>query len=137
MSSTVSSYTTNWFKVKHLFEIEEHIDRINEKVEHYESGDSFTIHHHKGRIRITGFDLIDQSFGYYEDDENEVWIDLEEEMIHLLDEGEVLRLTIVEWFKGRLESVNVNVSTWDGRRESRSMQSWMTEMSESLECLKL
>ena len=133
MSSTISSYTTNWIKVKYVYEIEEHIQHMNETAECFESGDLFTIHHHKGQIRITGFDLIDQSLGYYEDEEEEVWIDLEEALVNVLAKGEVLRLTSLSWFKGRLESADISVTTWDGRHEHRSMNTWMTEISQSLD----
>lgn len=132
MSSTINTYTTNWFRVKYPDEIEEHIERMNKDAECFESGDIFTVHHHKGQIRLTAFDVIEQSFGYYEEEAEEGWVDLEEEIASALEEGEVLRLTSLSWFKGRLESMSVSVSTWDGRRENRSFKTWNEEMSQSL-----
>ena len=132
MSSIINTYTTNWFTVKHLFIIEEYVQHINEKVEYLNSGAELTIHHHKGKIRLTAFDLIDQSLGYYEDEEEEEWIDLEDEIAKILEEGEVLRVTTVSWFKGRVDLISMTVTTWDGRQESRSFRSWIEEMSQSL-----
>lgn len=133
MSSIISTYTTNWVKIKDDFRIEEHIRCLNEKVECFDSGDGFTVNHYKGQIRITAFDVIDQSFGYYEDEDEEVWIDLEEEITGLLVEGEVLRVTSLSWFKSRLDSINISVTTWDGRHETRSSNTLFDDLSQVLE----
>ena len=132
MSSTVNTFTSNWFKVKHLFMIEEYVERINEHAECYDSGSLLTIHHHNGKIRLTAYDLIDQSFGFYEDEEQEEWIDLEEEIASILEEGEIFRLTSLSWFKGRLETMFVSTYTWDGRRESISLSNLMEDMADKL-----
>ena len=133
MSSTINTYTTNWVKIKHVSIIEEHVQYINEKAECLDSGDLFTVNHHKGQIRITAFDVMDQSFGYYEDEEEEVWIDLEEEITGLLAEGEILRVTSLSWFKGRLESMSISVSTWDGRHETRDANTLFKDISQQLD----
>ena len=134
MSSTISTFTTNWVKVKFPSFIEEHVDRLNEKAECLPGGSVFTVDHYKGQIRVTAYDVIDQGLGYYEDeDEEEGWIDLEDEIIEGLIEGEVLRLTTLSWFKGRLESMEVSVTTWDGRRESRSSRELHAEIAQKLE----
>ena len=133
MSSTISTFTTNWFSVKHPFIVEEYIQRINDHLECLPSGDPLTLHEHKGKLRITGFDMIDQSLGFYEDDEQEEWIDLEEEIAGMLEEGEVFRITSISWFKGRLSTMFMSVYTWDGRQETRSLSSWSDEISDKLE----
>ena len=133
MSSTINTYTTNWVTLKETFSIEEHVQYINEKAECLDSGDLFTVNHYKGQIRITAFDVIDQSFGYYEDEEEEIWIDLEEEIVNVLAEGETLRLTSISWFKGRLESMDISVRTWDGRQEARSARSLFQDISQKLD----
>ena len=130
MSSMINTYVTNWVKVKNDSIIEEHVTYLNEKAECLPGGSLFEVNYHKGQIRITAYDVIDQGLGYYEDEETEEgWIDLEDELVELLAEGEVLRLTTLSWFKGRLESLDVTVSTWDGRRQRRSIQEWDTEIS--------
>lgn len=133
MSSTIDTFTSNWFRVKYPSIIEESIDRINDHLECLPSGEALTLHHHKGKIRLTGFDMIDQSLGYYEDEEQEEWIDLEEEIAGMLEEGEVFRLTSLSWFKGRLSTMFVSVYTWDGRRETRSLSAMLSEIGEQLE----
>ena len=132
MSSTINTFTSNWFRVKHPFIVEEYVERINDNLECLPSGDPLTLHEHKGKLRITGFDMIDQSLGFYEDDEQEEWIDLEEEIAGMLEEGEVFRITSISWFKGRLSTMFMSVYTWDGRRETRSLSSWSEELSDKL-----
>ena len=132
MSSTINTFTSNWFRVKHPFIVEEYVERINDYLECLPSGDPLTLHEHKGKLRITGFDMIDQSLGFYEDDEQEEWIDLEEEIAGMLEEGEVFRITSISWFKGRLSTMFMSVYTWDGRRETRSLSSWSEELSDKL-----
>ena len=133
MSSMINTYVTNWVKVKNDSIIEEHVTYLNEKAECLSGGSLFEVHYHKGQIRITAYDVIDQGLGYYEDEETEEgWIDLEDELVEMLAEGEVLRLTTLSWFKGRLESLDVTVSTWDGRRQRRSIQEWDTEIAQAL-----
>ena len=134
MSSTINTYVTNWVKVKHDSIIEEHVNYLNEKAECLPGGSLFEVNYHKGQIRITAYDVIDQGLGYYEDEEmEEGWIDLEDEIIGLLAKGEVLRLTTLSWFKGRLESMDVSVTTWDGRREGRSSRELYKDIAQKLE----
>ena len=133
MSSTVSTFTSNWFKVKYTSMVEDYIDRMNETAECYESGECFTVHHRNGQIRITAYDVIDQSLGFYEDDEQEYWIDVEEEISTMLEEGEVFRITSLNWFKGRLESMFMSTYTWDGRQETRSLDHLLDDVSQKLE----
>ena len=133
MSATINTFTSNWFRVKHPYIVEEYVQRINENLECLPSGEELTVHEHKGQMRITGFDMIDQSLGFYEDEEQEEWIDLEEEIAGMLEEGEVFRITSLSWFKGRLSSMFMSVYTWDGRQETRSLNTWTEEVSQSLE----
>ena len=133
MSATINTFTSNWFRVKHPYIVEEYVQRINENLECLPSGEELTLHEHKGQMRITGFDMIDQSLGFYEDEEQEEWIDLEEEIAGMLEEGEVFRITSLSWFKGRLSSMFMSVYTWDGRQETRSLNTWTEEVSQSLE----
>lgn len=132
MSASIDTVTSNWFQVTDIDTLEEYVTRINENLECLPSGESLTIHHHKGKIRLTGFDMIDQSLGFYEDEEEEEWIDLEEVIAEMLAEGEVFRLTSLSWFKGRLSTMFLSVYTWDGRRETRSLSDISTEISEKL-----
>lgn len=113
--------------------MEEHITFINERVEYLNESDQLTLHHHNGQIRLTAFDLIDQSLGYYENEDEEEWVDLEEVIAEMLEEGEVFRLTSISWFKGCLNHFNMNVHTWDGRQEGRLLYQWDTDISEKLE----
>ena len=129
---TLNTYTSNWFKVDDPDSLEDYVLLINERVEYLNEDEQLTLHYHNGQIRLTAFDLIDQSLGYYEDEEEEEWIDLEEKIAEMLVEGEVFRLTSMSWFKGRLSHFDMSVSTWDGRRESRSVYQWDQEMSEKL-----
>ena len=112
--------------------VEEYVDRMNDTAECYDSGEVFTVHHHNGKMRITAYDVIDQSFGFYEDEEQEAWIDVEEEIVSMLAEGEIFRLTSLNWFKGRLESMFVSTYTWDGRRESLSLSDLMDGIGDKL-----
>lgn len=136
MSSTINTYTSNWFQVKDLDQIEEYVVRINETVEYINPNEELTIHHRNGQIRLTAFDMIDQSLGFYEDEEEEEWIDLESKIADMLEEGEVFRLSSISWFKGRLSHVNFSVYTWDGRQESRSLNDWDAEISKQLDLEK-
>ena len=61
MSATIDTFTSNWFRVKYPSIIEEYVDRVNDHLECLPSGEALTLHHHKGQIRLTGFDMIDQS----------------------------------------------------------------------------
>ena len=133
MSSTLNTYTTNWFKVRHPFMVEEWIELLNKTAESIGGDETFTLHHYKGQMRITGYDLIDQDFGYYEDEEQEEWIDLEEEIANMLVEGEIFRFTSISWFKGRLESMWITAHTWDKKRTSRDLGQVMKAMGEELE----
>ena len=133
MSSVVSTFTSNWFKVKHPYIIEEYVERMNENTECYDSGECFTVHHHKGQVRLTAYDVIDQSLGFYEDEEQEEWIDLEDEIAGMLEEGEVFRITSLNWFKGRLDSMFVSTYTWDGRHETHSLSTILEDMGQKLE----
>ena len=134
MSSIINTFTTNWVKVTDSSSIEEHVERLNEKAECLSGGNLFTVDYYKGQIRVTAYDVIDQGLGYYEDEEEEEgWIDLEDEITGSLAQGEVLRLTTLSWFKGRLESMEVSVTTWDGRRESRSSRELYADIAQKLE----
>ena len=132
MSMTLNTYTSNWFKVKYPDELEEYVDLINERVEFLDDNEKLTLHYHNGQLRLTAYDLIDQSLGYYEDEEEEDWVDLEEKIAEMLEENEVFRLTSMSWFKGRLSHFDMSVHTWDGRRESRAIYQWDQEISEKL-----
>ena len=132
MSASIETFTSNWFRVKDLDLVEEYVARINENSECLPSGERLTIHEHKGQIRLTGFDLVDQSLGFYEDEDEEEWIDLEEEIAGVLEEGEVFRLTSISWFKGRLSTMFISVYTWDGRSETRNVNQLFDDIGETL-----
>jgi hypothetical protein len=130
LSSCINTYTTNWFKVTDLSTLEDYVERCT--FECLNSGDNLTIHHHNGAIRLTAFDVIDQGFGLYDEDEDE-FIDLSDIISEMLEEGEVFRLTTVVWFKGRLDHMSISVHTWDGRSASRGNTQILKELSEDLE----
>ncbi|MEE2643549.1 MAG: hypothetical protein VYD19_01335 [Myxococcota bacterium] len=132
MSASIDTVASNWFQVTDVDMLEEYVTQINDHLECLPSGEPLTIHHRNGQIRLTGFDMIDQSLGFYEDEEEEEWIDLEEVIAGMLAEGEVFRLTSLSWFKGRLSTMFVSVYTWDGRRETRSLSEISGEISEKL-----
>ena len=133
MSSSIHTFTSNWFKVKNPSFIEDYVCRINDGVEYLDSGDQLTMHEYQGKIRLTAFDMIDQTLGFYEDEDCEEWIDLEEEIAGMLEEGEVFRLTSISWFKGRLSEMRLSVHTWDGRQKSTSIDEWTSALSQELE----
>jgi len=116
--------------VTDLSTLEEYVERCS--FECLDSGDDLTIHHHKGAIRLTAFDVIDQGFGLYDEDEDE-FIDLSDIISEMLEEGEVFRLTTIVWFKGRLDHMSVSVHTWDGRSAARRDDQILKELSEELE----
>ena len=133
MSSTINTFTSNWFRVKHPYIVEEYVERINENAECLPSGECLTIHEHQGNMRITAFDMVDQTLGFYEDEEQEEWVDLEEVIAEMLEENEIFRITSISWFKGRLSSMFMSVYTWDGRQETRSLNQWSDDISQSLD----
>ena len=130
LSSTISTYTTNWFKVTNLAYLEELIERT--QMECFDSGEPMTLNHHQGKVRITAYDVIEQGFGFYDEDEDD-FINFEDEIVAILADGEVFRLSTISWFKGRLEHASISVTTWDGRSAYGDLGSLGDELSAQLE----
>ena len=135
MSSTLSSYVTNWFKVTDPEKLEELVAKTSFTCTSF--GEDIRLHHNDGKYRVTVYDAYDASFTYYDENdpicqEYDEPVSLDESIAKLLAEGEVLRLSTIVWFKGRLDYFNVTVYTSDGRSASRGQDTMYGELAKEL-----
>ena len=132
MSAIISSWTTNWFGVKDEEQVRTIVDRLNEGITCLDYGEEAVLHEHDGRYRLTLYEAVGGEFGYYCEEEGET-LDAGYLISECLSEGEVLRVTSISWFKGRISWMGIDVYTSDGRSASRSLQDLEDSIAKQLD----
>ena len=128
MSSTIVSFTSNWFRVSDLDSLRDHISNIYCNPCSY--GAAVELEESGNRVRLTMYDNHVAELAY--EDEDGDFIELAGVIQDMLVEGEVFRLTTLSWFKGRLEYHNEDVYTWDGRSFSSGTNEIRKKAAEEL-----